>query len=311
MKKIFLFAAAALLLFASCGNDENQKQEPKQVNTMVAVMDSCQVYIDFPAQLRGKTDINVVPEVEALLDQVLVKEGDYVKKGQVMFILAQTAYRANLENAKAAVKRAMANLGSAKVNCDAKKILLDKNIISMNEYQVAQNDLATADAQLAEAQAQLLSAEYNYEHTIIRAASNGLVGNINYRKGSLVGPTIQKPLTVLSDNSMIYAYMSINEQRYMTMLRYFGLREGVLDNLPQTDLILADGTTYELKGTVETFSGLADQGTGAISVRVAYDNPKGILSSGSSAQVSLPLTIDSAIIVPRTATFEIQNKTYI
>ncbi|MCQ2338753.1 MAG: efflux RND transporter periplasmic adaptor subunit [Paludibacteraceae bacterium] len=311
MKKLLFPAIVAMTLFAACGGTDDGQQQPKEVNVLVASLDSCSVFIDVPAQLKGKTDINVIPEVEAVLDEVLVKEGDYVKKGQVMFVLAQTSYRAHLENARANVKVAKAQLGNARVKCDAKKILFDKNIISENEYKVAQNDLENAEAQVAVAEANLMAANYDFQHTMIRAASNGVVGNINYRRGSLVGPAIQKPLTVLSDNSVVYAYMSIAEQDYMELVRSYGSREAILANLPKTNLILSDGTIYESQGKVETFSGVADQGTGAISVRVAYQNPDGILNSGGSANVSFPIVLDSAIIVPRSATFEIQNKTYI
>lgn len=315
MKKAFFClvlgaCAFAGILFGGCKDEEGEAQvETKKV--MVLKYDSCEVSLDFPAQLRGKQDIDIVPQVEAQLEQVLVKEGDRVKKGMKMFVLNQTEFSSRLASAKAAVQMAKANMEKAKITEASKRELLNKGIISQNEYKIAQSELQTAKASLAQAQASETAARNDLSHTIICAPSDGVVGNINHRQGSLVGPNIQTPLTVVSDNSVIYAYISISEASYLTLMNEYGSKEAVMAELPKSGLIMGNGERYDKEGTVETFSGIVDQNTGAISVRIAYENPNGILAAGGSATVECPIKLDSAIIVPRTATYEIQDKVYV
>jgi len=314
MKKVTLglvLAAVAFcgIMLGGCkGGEEKAEVETKKV--MVVTEDSCTVTLDFPAQLKGKQDIDILPQVEAQLNQLLVKEGDRVKKGAKMFVLDQTEFSSRLNAARAATQMAHAQLETAKVKEEAKRELLRKNIISQNEYKVAQNELLTAKAALAQAQATENAARNDFNHTIICAPSDGVVGNINHRQGSLVGPTMQVPLTVVSDNSVIYAYISISEAHYLTMMNQFGSKDSIMAELPHSTLILGNGDRYEVPGKVETFSGVIDQNTGAVSVRIAYDNPKSMLAAGGSATVEFPINLAKTIIIPRTATYEIQDKVY-
>lgn len=302
--------AFCCIMFCECNNKNDETQvETKKVMTLKE--DSCTVIFDFPAQLRGKQDIEIIPQVEAQLNQVLVKEGDKVKKGTKMFILDQTEFSSRLAAAKASVQMAKANLEKAKINEEAKSELLRKNIISQNEYKIARSELQTAKASLAQAQASEMAAKNDLSHTVICAPSDGVVGNINHRQGSLVGPTIPTPLTVVSDNSVVYAYISISEAKYLTLINEYGSKEAMIADLPNSSLIMGNGEKYGNHGQVETFSGIVDPSTGAVSVRIAYDNPKGILTAGGSATVEFPLVLDSAIIIPRTSTFEIQDKVYV
>ena len=241
----------------------------------------------------------------------LVKSGTVSEKNYTDALQVRKEAKAALTAAEAQVGQAKANLEKAKITEASKRELLNKGIISQNEYKIAQSELQTAKASLAQAQASETAARNDLSHTIICAPSDGVVGNINHRQGSLVGPNIQTPLTVVSDNSVIYAYISISEASYLTLMNEYGSKEAVMAELPKSGLIMGNGERYDKEGTVETFSGIVDQNTGAISVRIAYENPNGILAAGGSATVECPIKLDSAIIVPRTATYEIQDKVYV
>ncbi|MBQ1753227.1 MAG: efflux RND transporter periplasmic adaptor subunit, partial [Paludibacteraceae bacterium] len=231
-------------------------------------------------------------------------------KGQKMFILAQTEYIAALANANAGVEVAKAQVRTEELEVEAEKILLDKNIISEHQYNVTCNELAQAKAQLAEAEANVVSAKNNLSYTVICAPCNGVVGDINYRQGALVGPTVSKPLTIVSDNSVIYAYSSINEKDYLYHMQHAGGKEKFIEKLPvKCQLILSNGEFYEQEGKIETVSGVVDRQTGAVNMRTAFPNAKGILASGGSATLELSV-MENGIVIPRSATYEIQDKTY-
>lgn len=295
MKKPFLFIVAACALVA-CGNKKQQQEPAPEVNALIVATTTNSVPYQMPAQLRGKQDIFVIPQVSALLTQVLVEEGQEVKRGQRMFVLDDTEYRSVYDNA-------LAQLRTAELEESAKKQLLVKDIISDHEYQVAANNLERARAGVR-------NAENNLSHCVITAPSDGVVGNINYRQGSLVGPQIQTPLTIVSDNHIVYAYISMNEKLYNTfMIEHNGNKEELLACMPPCRLILSNDSIYELPGKVETVSGIIDPNTGAISVRVAFPNPKRILATGGTAIVQMNFDMDG-ILIPRTATYEIQDKSF-
>ncbi len=296
MKKVIL-PVLAILVLVGCGKKEQVKEQLAQVKVKTVQSSLNSVPVQLPAQLKGKQDILVIPQVSALLNQVLVQEGEVVTKGQRMFVLDETEYRSIYDNA-------IAQLRTAELEEEAKKELLSKNIISEHEYKVAKNTLESAKANVR-------NAKTNLDRCVITAPSNGVVGNINYRQGALVNPQISNPLTVVSDNHIVYAYISINEKVYNNlMMKAEGNKERLLSMLPPAELILSNDSVYDIKGHVETMSGIIDPNTGALSVRVAFDNPKGILAAGGSATLQMSFDWQS-IVIPRIATYEIQDKTYL
>lgn len=293
--KTTTFFLLALCLLVSCGKKQQQEQTVPEVKAIQVATQSCNVPVLMPAQLRGKQDIFIVPQVSALLNQVLVQEGQVVKKGQRMFVLDETEYRSAYDNA-------IAQLHTAELEEQAKKELLAKDIISEHEYQVAANTLASA-------QANVKNAKNNLSHCIVVAPSDGVVGNINYRQGALVGPQIEDPLTIVSDNHIIYAYISIGEKTFNTLMMYYhGDKNAMLEEFPACELILANDSLYNIQGKVETLSGIIDANTGALSVRVAFDNPQGILAAGGTATLRINMEMEG-IVIPRIATYEFQDKT--
>ncbi len=295
-------------MLCSCGGGKgNDAAAPAEKKVMTAVTDTCFVPFEYPAQLRGKQDISILPQVTGILTKVLVAEGDVVKQGQPMFLVDETSYRAAFDNCSASVEMARANVETQELELSATKQLFDKNVVSEHQYKVQMNTVMVAKAALAEAEAALKNARNDLNHTIVRSPHDGVVGNINFRQGSLVGPTIPEPLTIVSDNSTIYAYMSINSDFYLETVSRHGSKENMMANLPDMDLILGDGVVYKYKGRVETMSGIVDEHTGAVSVRVAFPNPSGILTAGGSGTVRAYFKYPG-IVIPRSATYEIQDK---
>lgn len=265
----------------------------------------------YPATIKGKTDIAIRPQVTGFITKVHVDEGQRVHKGQVLFTLDQVQFQAAVAQAEAAVNSAQTAVNTAAITESNKKMLLDKNIISEYEWQMAANSLAQAKAQLAQAQAGLVNARKNLEYTVVTAPSDGVVGTIPNREGSLASPSSTQPLTTVSDNSEVYAYFSLTEKDILDMSEKYGSLEKGVQALPGVNLLLADGTVYPRSGRVATVSGVIDGSTGAASVRALFENPDGILRSGNTGQVSIPVINKDVILIPQKATFEIQDKKYV
>lgn len=297
----------------SCGKQEGQSQAAlPEIATMEVTLTDAENANEYPAVIKGKTDIEVRPQVSGYITQVCVDEGQEVRKGQKLFVLDQVQYQAAVDNALAQVNSAQTRVKTARMTADTKRQLLEKNIISQYEYQLADNDLQTALAALSQAQSGLTTARKNLSYTVVTAPSDGVVGQIPNREGSLASPSSMQPLTTISDNSKVYAYFSLTENDLLNMTDGGSRSLNVaLDSMPEVNLRLSNGTVYPYAGKVATVSGVINSSTGAASVRALFDNPGGMLRSGSTGTVVVPIKTEGAIVIPQKATYELQDRRFV
>lgn len=303
-----LIAGVAVVL-ASCGGGQQQQQMPvPQIATMTVEYGNSELESAYPVTIKGRTDIAIRPQVSGFITKDHVDEGQQVRKGQVLFTLDQVQYQAAVDAAQAAIRVAESAVNTAQLTADNKRRLYDKNIISEYEWQMADNQLKQAKAQLASANAQLVTAQKNLAYTVVTAPSDGVIGSIPNREGSLASPSSMEPLTTVSDNSEVYAYFSLNEKDILGMTDN-GARSlnSSVDAMPPVSLRLANGEIYPEKGKVATVSGVIDNTTGAATVRALFNNPSGMLRSGSTGSVLIPNSFEKVIIIPQSATSELQN----
>ena len=171
--------------------------------------------------------------------------------------------------------------------------------------------MAQAKASLAQAQANLTNAVRNLEYTEVTSPSDGVVGQIPYRVGSLVSASMATPMTTVSDISEMYAYFSMTERQLLTMIREGGSMEEILAKLPKLNLSLIDGTIYPDSGRVETISGVIEPTTGSVSMRAMFPNTHNVLRSNSTGKVIFPNLLTDVILIPQSATTEIQDKKFV
>lgn len=318
-RKLFTLSCAALsglmLTLSSCGKKDasaGQQQGAMPLQTITAQAADAQLFKSYPATLKGKTDIDIRPQVSGFITAVHVDEGQRVHKGQPLFTIDQVQYQAAVDQAQAAVNSARTAVANAKIQADNSRQLYERNIISENAWQVADNQYRQAQASLAQSEAALTSAKKNLSYTVVTAPSDGVVGTIPNRIGSLASPSSAQPLTTLSDNSEVYAYFSLTEKDLLEMTDG-GTKSltAALDAMPEVTLVLADGSKYPFQGKVATISGLIDNTTGSASVRALFKNPSGMLRSGNTGQVNIPVSEPNAISIPQKATFEVQNLKYV
>ena len=306
--------SATVLTLASCG-DKNAQQMPDmtpEIATVTVQPGTADLTTYLSTTIKGKTDVEVRPLVSGFVTKVNVDEGDYVRKGQVLFTLDQVQYQAAVDQAAASVNSAKTAVESARLTAANKQRLFDKNIISEYENQLAKNSLAQAEAALAQANAALTNAKKNLSYTVVTAPSDGFVGSIPNREGSLASPSMPSPLTTVSDNSDVYAYFSLNEKEILDMTEEgkISLNEAIA-KMPPVQLKLSDGTIYPETGTVATVSGVINNTTGSANVRARFKNLNGMLRSGSTGQIMIPHHIDSVIIIPQKAAFEVQDRRFV
>ncbi len=311
MKQTFVKAAvwACCLAAVACGQAPTA-MGPGEYAVMTIAKTDREIPTNYSATIRGRQDIDIYPQVSGTIWQLCVNEGQSVSKGQTLFIIDQVPYKAALQTAEANVAAAEASVATAQLTYDSKKELFARNVVSQFDLSTAENNLLTAKAQLAQAEAQRVNAANNLSYTVVKAPSNGVVGTLPYRVGALVSASMPQPLTTVSDNSTMYVYFSMNENQLLNLTRRYGSIEATLKSMPDVQLQLNDGSIYDLKGRVESISGVIDTSTGSVSLRAAFPNPNGLLHSGGSGNVILTSSFKDCIVVPQSATFEIQDKVF-
>jgi membrane fusion protein (multidrug efflux system) len=278
---------------------------------------SIELTSSYPATLEGVQTVEIRPRVQGYITAMPVDEGDIVEKGEVLFQLNSEQYEQEVRSSKADVEAAKAAVNTAEDEVQRYQKLVDKDVVSNYQLQTAKNNLQSQKAALAQAEAALENARVNLSYTTIKSPTDGVMGSFPYRIGSLVNSTIAKPLTVISNISDIYAYFSMSERELLEMAQSVADEGGNqtlqqrISDMPEVNLILPDNTKYSHQGTLRLASGLINTGTGSASFRATFRNPQQILRSGGSASVQIPFQQDSAIVVPKKSTFEIQNKRFV
>ena len=311
MKKIALWVLTAVVL-TSCGSKSKQMGEASNdfaVETVQAT--TADLKTSYPATIKGMQDIEIRPKVSGYLVKLLVDEGSTVHKGQPLFLIDSEQYRASVKAAQAQIRVCKANIATQKLTVENKRMLFKQNIISNYDLQMAVNTLASYEAQLAAAQAQLQSAEDNLRWCTVTSPADGVVGSIPYRVGSLVSAQSAEALTTVSNISKMYVYFSMTEKQLLALTREAGGVNAAIKKMPAVSLVLSDGSTYSQNGTISTVSGVIDPSTGSVQMRATFDNAQHILRSGGTGSILVPTHANDAIIVPQSATFDVQDKKFV
>lgn len=312
---ILLLVISSLLILTSCGNKKAPDQNFNQVKSysvLTILPQKTTLYVDYPSTIEGQQDIEIRPKVDGFIQNIYIDEGATVKKGQLLFTISAPQYEQAERTARANIQIAIADVKASEMNVEKVRPLVQKNIISKYELESAQYDLQAKNAALAQANATLANAKINIGYTSITSPVDGVVGTIPYKIGSLVSATTAQPLTTVSNIKNIYAYFSINEKDAFTFTKQFGNGDDKgLASLPPVSLILSDGSVFPQPGRIETTSGMINSQTGASTLRATFPNPNSLIKSGSSGSVRIPLSLDTAILVPQKSTYEIQGKTFV
>ena len=312
MKERFVKAAAAAFALAAVGCGQAPvAMGPAQYAVIEVSETSREIPSNYSATVRGRQDIDIYPQVGGTIAELCVTEGQHVAKGQTLFIIDQVPYKAALQTAEANVAAAKAGVATAQLVYDSRKELFAKNVVSKFDLTSAENSLLTAKAQLAQAEAQRTNAANSLSYTVVKAPANGVVGTLPYRVGALVSAAMPRPLTTVSDNSVMYVYFSLNETQLLDLTRRYGSIEETLKQMPPVQLKLNDGSLYAEQGRIESISGVIDASTGTVSLRAAFPNKEGLLHSGGSGTVVLPNIFEKCIVVPQGATFQLQDRVFV
>ena len=324
--------AAALLLpiaciaFSGCGHGDSENQanaEQPAPTVIVATVhrETVPITEDFQGTIGAVESVEVRARVEGVLERAPFKEGDLVRKGDLIFAIQQNEYVAALRIAQAQLARARGNLFArqaalARANTTvarnrplaADKAIPQKDLDNaIQNAAIAEGDVLVARAEIGSAQASLDKAQIDLGYTTIYSPVTGLIGFLNYDVGNVVGGPGTQVLDTISSIDPIKITFGLDEPTYLALARNRGAGG---ESLRDQDLrvVLANDQTYPYPGNVYAISPTLDPKTGTITVEARFPNPAGLLRPGGFARVRVIVERrPNAVLVPQTAIVKSQG----
>jgi membrane fusion protein, multidrug efflux system len=314
MKKVTLLSLIAVF-FISCADKNAAPPAPAAPLLAVATITSENTITDteYPASIQGTIDVEIRPQISGNLDRVLVDEGAYVSKGQTLFKINERPFREQLNNALASFHAAEAAYLNAQLEVDKLTPLVQNKVVSDYQLKTAKASQKIAAANIEQARAMVASAKINLGYTNVTAPVSGYIGRLPKKQGSLVSASDIEPLTTLSDVHEVFVYFSLGETDFINFkAQYAGNTIGdKIKHLPPVSLILADNNAYPQTGKIDMVDGQFDKTTGAITLRATFPNKNGTLRSGNTGKIRLGVQHEDAILIPQSATIEMQDKVFV
>ena len=311
--KTILLAAIAAPLPVSCGGKSGGMPSfgDNQFAVRTVEASSASLQTTYPATIKGIHDVEVRPMVSGFLTQVCVHEGEAVQKGQLLFTINSETYAAQLRQAQASLNTAHAQAKTLRLTYENNKKLYAKNIIGDYELSTSLNSYQSALAQVKQAEAAVASAKEMLSYCYVKSPAAGYIGSLPYKVGALVSPSSATALTTVSDISVVEVFFSIPEKTVLDLVKKSGSERAAIASFPAVKLQLNDGTIYNHPGRVVKMNGVVDASTGALSVIAHFNNPEKLLKSGGAGSIIIPSTDNSAILVPKDACSEVQDKIFV
>ncbi len=311
-----LLSIVTVLSFSGCGEPNKMQVAAPPVQTLpvVAINNSSETtYIDYPAAIEGAVDLEIRPQVSGSLDKIYVNEGAQVSKGQILFKINEQPFKEALNNAKASLMSAKAAQSNAQLEIDKLTPLVANKVVSEYQLKSAKATYESALANVEQAKAAVSTANINLGYTLIKAPVSGFVGRLPKKQGSLVSNTDLAPLTLLSDAHEVHIYFSLSEEDFIGFNTNYAGKSMTdrINHLPAVSLVLTDNTVYAQQGKIDMVDGQFDKSTGSISLRATFPNSKGLLRSGNTGRIRLGLVHADALVVPQSATVEMQDKIFV
>jgi len=313
MKSIYL-ALIALALYSCSPKPQTAVAPPPPSLPVATIISGTETtYQEYPASVEGTVNVEVRPQVSGSLDKVFVDEGAFVNAGQPIFKINDQPYRAQLNNALASQHAAEAAAANAQLEIDKLTPLVQNKVVSEYQLKTAKAAYDVAKANIEQAKANVSTAQINLGYTLIKAPVSGYIGRLAKKQGSLVAPADAQALTLLSDVHDVHVYFSLGEKDFVSFKEQYPgeTLKDKLKQLPAVDLLLADNSEYAKQGKIDMIDGQFDKNTGAITLRASFPNGQGLLRSGNTGKIRLSLQHKDAIIVPQSATVEMQDKVFV
>ena len=298
---ILLFFA----IFSSCKKEPPKAPPPMQAPFVTVKSEDVPIYKDFAGQTFGDLDIELIARVDGILTGIHFKEGQRVKKGQLLYTIDPLEYDTKVEQVRGQVAASQSALANADEELKRIRPLADMNAVSKRELDAAVAKEKAARSNYSSMQASLKNQQIERSYCDVRSPIDGVIGLSNARLGDYITRIgNDAKLNTVSKLEKVRVQFTVSESNYLQYQKQLKAGERITD----LQLILSDGSIHSQKGTLNFSDTKIDPTTGTVTIEAQFPNPDGTLRSGQFAKVRVLLrTQKDAIVVPQKAVTEIQG----
>lgn len=306
-KNLILLSLLSVCVLSGCV--KMPEEQHTSYETITLSRENVTAPVSWSAAIRGTGDVSIVSRCTGTLNAIKVKDGQRVRKGDVLFLIDSRSAQNALVHAQADLQTAIANRENAQLEAESNKELAQQGIISDYLLRKSLNILQSAEAQVAQARAAVRDAELRLDYCTIKSPVDGLVGNVIPHVGDVINEGVT--LTHIAGVSEMEASFSLTESQIHSLVSEFGSLDKVIKIAPPVTLLFKDGSEYKHQGKITSLSGMVDQQTGSVTCYVTFPNPDSELFSGMQGTIVMPFEWENAMLVPLTSIVRIQDKTLV
>ena len=302
--RVGLAPALAAIVLAGCGTAK--PATTAALPPQVSVVKVHRAGVPITTELPGRTSAYLVAQVRARVDGIVLKreftEGGDVKTGQRLYQIDPAAYIAALNSATASLQKAEANLASTTAQAERYKVLVAANAVSKQDYDNAVAAQGQATADVAAGRAAVAMAQINLGYTNVVSPINGRSGVSQVTQGAYVQASTATLMATVQQIDPIYVDLTQSSVEGLQLRRDIATGRLKLNGPYQAKvtLLLEDGTQYPLPGSLQFTDITVDQGTGTVTVRALFPNPRFVLLPGMFVRARIEEGVnDNAILVPQ------------
>jgi len=306
IRLMIAFGFLVVCLSASgCGKKQataSPKGGPPEVGVIVVKPQSVTLTTELPGRTSAHLVAEVRPQVGGIIQKRLFTEGSDVKAGQALYQIDPATYQASYASARAALAKAEANLIPARLKEQRFRELVKIKAVSQQDYDDAHASLKQAEAEVASSKAAVESARINLAYTRVTAPISGRIGRSSVTDGALVTASQANALATIQQLGSMYVDVTQSSAEMLTLKRHLaaGLMKSGAAGQARVRLILEDGSTYPLPGTLKFSEVTVEQSTGSITLRAIFPNPRQALLPGMFVRAILEEGVnEQAILVPQ------------
>ncbi|MBQ7585021.1 MAG: efflux RND transporter periplasmic adaptor subunit [Desulfovibrionaceae bacterium] len=286
------------------------EEAPKAlVKTMTVEAKDLVPVVDFVGKTTGSLSVQIRAQVGGILRKRNFREGDYVKKGDVLFEIAPETYKASYDRARAKREQAEAVYENAKREWSRAQNLYSKNAISQKDRDRTQAQINSAKADLDATLASEKDAKIQLEYAYVTAPVSGYTSKEYQTEGNLISTSGDSSLlTELTQMDPIYVEFSMSNTDLLKLRQLVDRGFATWGDKPEAKILFADGSLYEHVGEINFFDHKVDPVTSVVKARASFPNPEGLVLPGQFVRIAISgPSLTKALAVPRSSILHTQQ----
>jgi membrane fusion protein (multidrug efflux system) len=311
--KILFFIIVFSSFFMSCKKEAKPEAKPLEISIVKVVQQDVRLESEFTGQTFGRSDIQINPRVDGVIESLNFNEGTVVTKGQLLYTIDPLPFKAKVSEAEGSLAEVQARVAKTKSDYEMIAPLAKMNAVSQRELVAARSSYNASIASLQASRANLENSKIELGYTRILSPITGLIGISKVRVGDYVRPGAAAVLNTVSDLGEVRVRFTLSEQEFLRIFREIKKKESSLIGAGKSiSLVLSDRSVYPETGKISFADRQVDPTTGAVTLEASFANPDRLIRPGQFVKVAVVTDVrKEAILVPQRSVIEMQGVTQV